>query len=87
MDLQNLIPKDYPHYFIKNVVDLVDCSKANLEFRGKPGKFPYLRELLLRLILMSVFDGGLSSREIERKTHTDIAHMYLAAMENHHIEQ
>ena len=29
---------------------------------------------------MSVFDGGLSSREIERKTHTDIAYMYLAAM-------
>ena len=30
---------------------------------------------------MSVFDGGLSSREIERKTRTDIAYMYLAAME------
>ena len=31
---------------------------------------------------MSVFDGGLSSREIERKTRTDIAYMYLAAMEH-----
>ena len=29
---------------------------------------------------MSVFDGGLSSREIERKTRTDIVYMYLAAM-------
>ena len=63
------------------MVDLIDCSKANREFRGTPGEFAYPRELLLRLILMSVFDGGLSSREIERKTHADIAYMYLAAME------
>ena len=69
------------------MVDLVDCSKVNPEFRGKPGEFAYPRELLLRLILMSVFDGGLSSREIERKTRIYIAYMYLAAMENHHIEQ
>ena len=82
MDLRNLIPEDHPCYFIKNVVDLIDCSKANNEFRGKPGEFAYPRELLLRLILMSVFDGGLSSREIERKTRTDIAYMYLAAMEH-----
>ena len=81
MDLRNLIPEGHPCYFIKNVVDLIDCSKANLEFRGKPGEFAYPRELLLRLILMSVFDDGLSSREIERKTRTDIAYMYLAAME------
>jgi len=31
---------------------------------------------------MSVFDGGLSSREIERKTKTDISYMYLAGMQN-----
>ena len=35
MDLRNLIHEDYPCYFIKNVVDLVDCSKVNQEFRGK----------------------------------------------------
>lgn len=52
-------------------------------FADKPGEFAYPRELLLRLILMSVFDGGLSSREIERKTRTDIAYMYLAGMQHH----
>jgi len=31
---------------------------------------------------MSIFNGGLSSREIDRKTRTDIVYMYLAAMEN-----
>lgn len=81
MDLRNLIPEDPPRYFIKNVVDLIDCSEANHESHGKPGEIAYPRELLHRLILMSVFDGGLSSREIERKTITDIAYIYLTAIE------
>lgn len=51
-------------------------------FADKPGEFAYPRELLLRLILMSIFDGGLSSHEIERKTRTDIAYMYLAGMQH-----
>ena len=70
MDLRKLIPKDHPCYFIKNVVDQIDCSEANREFADSPGEFAYPRELLLRLVLMSVFDGGLSSREIERRTQT-----------------
>lgn len=82
MDLRNLIPEDHPCYFIKNVVDQIDCSQVNRVFADKPGEFAYPRELLLRLILMSVFDGGLSSREIERKTRTDIAYMYLAGMQH-----
>lgn len=82
MDLRNLIPEDHPCYFIKNVVDQIDCWQANRVFADKPGEFAYPRELLLRLILMSVFDGGLSSREIERKTRTDIAYMYLAGMQH-----
>ena len=31
---------------------------------------------------MSVFDGGLSSREIERRTQTDVGYMYLAGMQH-----
>ena len=81
MDLRNLIPGDHPCYFIKNVVDQIDCSEANKEFRDKPGEPAYPREMLLRLVLMSVFDGGLSSREIERRIRTDIAYMYLAGMQ------
>ena len=76
MDLRNLIPKDHPCYFIKNVVDLIDCSEANREFIDTPGEAAYPREMLLRLVLMSVFDGGLSSREIERRTRTDESHRF-----------
>ena len=32
MDLSNLIPEGHPCYFIKNVVDQIDCSEANKEF-------------------------------------------------------
>ncbi|WP_296883028.1 transposase [uncultured Methanobrevibacter sp.] len=59
----------------------MDCSEANREFRDKSGELAYPREMLLRLVLMSVFDGGLSSREIERRTRIDIAYMYLAGMQ------
>ena len=82
MDLRKLIPKDHPCYFIKNVVDQIDCSEANREFADSPGEFAYPHELLLRIVLMSVFDGGLSSREIERRTQTDIGYMYLAGMQH-----
>lgn len=87
MDLRNLIPEDHPCYFIKNVVNQIDCSEANKEFRDKLGEPAYPREMLLRLIFMSVFDGGLSSREIERRTRTDIAYMYLAVCKNQFIGQ
>ena len=82
MDLKKLISKDHPCYFIKNVADYIDCSKANRKFANTPGEFAYPRELLLRLVLMSVFDGGLSSREIGRRTQTDVGYMYLAGMQH-----
>lgn len=83
----NFILEDYPCYFIKNGVDLVDCTKVNTEFRGKPGEFDYPHELLPPLILISVFNGRLSSREIERKIHTDIVYMHIAAMKKPSFEQ
>jgi len=82
MDLMKLIPKDHPCYFIKNVADNIDCSETNREFADTPGEFAYPRELLLRLVLMSVFDGVLSSREIERRTQVDVGYMYLASMQH-----
>ena len=82
MDLRKLIPKDHPCYFIKNVADYIDCSEANREFADTPSEFVYLRELLFGLVLMCVFDGGLSSREIERRTQTDVGYMYLSGMQH-----
>ncbi len=82
MDLRKVIPKDHPCYFIKNVADHIDCSEANRVFADTPGEFAYPRELLLRLVLMSFFDGWSSSREIEQRTQTDVGYMYLAGMQH-----
>ena len=81
MDLRNLIPEGHPRYFIKNMVDQIDCSEANREFHDNPGEAAYPREMLLRLVLMSVFDSGLSSREIGRRTRTDINYMCLTGIQ------
>ena len=73
MDLSNLIPEGHPCYFIKNVVDQIDCSEANKEFFViSLVNLLILVKYCLGLVWMSVFDGGLSSREIERRTRTDI---------------
>ncbi len=87
MDLRNLIPKDHPCYFIKNVVDLIDCSKANNEFRGKPGEFAYPRELLVRLILMSVLMGDCLQGKWKEKQELTLHICTLQQWNAHHTGQ
>ena len=81
LDLRELIPKDHPCYFIQNVVDEIDFSKVDLNYCYKAGKPAYSRKMLLRLVLMGAFDGGLSGRQVAAKAATDVSYMYLAGME------
>ena len=81
LDLRDLIPKDHPCYFIKNVVDTMDFTEVHKKFEGKPGESAYSRAMLLRVTLMGAFDGGLSSRDLEEQVNTNIAYMYLAGMQ------
>ena len=37
--------------------------------------------MLLRVVLMGAYDGGLSSRQLEEQVNTNIAYMYLAGMQ------
>ncbi|WP_295617237.1 transposase [uncultured Methanobrevibacter sp.] len=80
LDLRDLIPKDHPHYFIKNVVDTMDFTEVHKKFEGKPGESAYSRAMLLRVTLMGAFDGVLSSRDLEEQVNRNIAYMYLAGM-------
>ena len=81
LDLRDLIPKDHPCFFIKNVVDTMDFTEIHKKYEGKPGESAYSRAMLLRVTLMGAFDGGLSSRELEEQVNTNIAYMYLAGMQ------
>ena len=81
IDLKGLIPDDHPCYLILNVVDRIDFSEIDDKYRFNAGAHAYSRKMLLRLVLMASFDGGLSGREIERRSRTDISYMYLAGMQ------
>ena len=58
------------------MVDLIDCSKANQEFRGNPGEFAYPRELLLRLILMSVSMEDSLQEKLKENTYRHCIYVY-----------
>ena len=81
IDLKSLIPKDHPCYLVLNVVDRIDFTDIDDKYRFNAGAHAYSRKMLLRLVLMSSFDGGLSGREIERRSRTDIGYMYLTGMQ------
>ncbi|WP_225370593.1 transposase [Methanobrevibacter arboriphilus] len=82
IDLKNLIPDNHPCYLIQNIVERIDFTDIDDKYRFTAGAHAYSRKMLLRLVLMSSFDGGLSGREVERRSRTDIAYMYLAGMQN-----
>lgn len=44
---------------------IIDCSEAKRKFCDKLVKPIYPRKMLLELVLMSVFDGKISSHEIK----------------------
>lgn len=60
---------------------LIKLIVLNQAFAYKPGEFVYPRKMLFRLILMSILDERLSSRDIKRKTQMDVGYMYLAGMQ------
>ncbi|WP_409200292.1 IS1182 family transposase [Methanobrevibacter sp. DSM 116169] len=81
MDLRDLIPNDHPCYLVQNVVDRMDFTDVDDKYRFNPGAHAYSRKMLLRLVLMGSFDGGLSGRELERRSRTDVSYMYLAGLQ------
>jgi len=81
IDLKSLIPDDHPCYLVSNIVDRISFKSISGKYRFNAGAHAYSRKMLLRLVLMSFFDGGLSGREIERHARTDISYMYLAGMQ------
>lgn len=59
----------------------MDFSKVNANYRYKADKPTYSRKMLLRLVLIGIFDGGLSGRQVAAKADTDVSYIYLAGME------
>ena len=77
MNLRDWFFDDHPCYLVLNVVDRGDFTDVDDKYRFNPGAYVYSSKMLLRLILMSFFDGGLSGRELERRSKTDVGYMLL----------
>ena len=68
-------------------MDEIDFSKIGLNYCYKVGKPAYSRKMLLRLLLMGAFDGGLSGRQVTAKAATDVSYMYLTEWKSQISEQ
>jgi len=77
---QEWLPESHLAYFLMDVVDALDLSviraRYEAELRGYP---PYDPRMMLTLLIYGYCVGVRSSRQIERKTHEDVAFRVIAA--------
>ncbi len=77
---QEWLPESHLAYFLMDVVDALDLraipAKYEAELRGYP---PYDPRMMLTLLIYGYCVGVRSSRQIERKTHEDVAFRVIAA--------
>ena len=79
--LQDWLPERHLARFISDVVDGLDLSAIYVAYNRKDGRglAAYHPVMMVRLLLYGYCMGVASSRQIERRTHEDVAFRYLAA--------
>jgi transposase len=78
--LDDWLPEDHEARFISEVVDdLLDLSVIYDSYVKSDGAPPYSPSMMLKLLLFGYSTGVTSSREMERRCHTDVAFRWLAA--------
>ncbi|MDO5851043.1 MAG: transposase [Methanobacteriaceae archaeon] len=81
INLKEKIQEDDLCYFLENVVDSIDFSYIDKEYKVKCGQKAYSRKLLLRIVIMALFYQTYSSRKIAKLVRENIVFMYLAGMQ------
>jgi transposase len=77
---QEWLPKDHLAYFVLDLVKALDLSPIQSTYeREERGYPPYHPMMMLSLLLYGYCVGVRSSRQIERRTHEDVAFRVLAA--------
>ncbi len=79
--LMDWLPKGHLVYFILDVVERLDLSKIYAIYnkgdgRGQP---PYEPRMMTALLFYAYCTGVPSSRQIEKRTHEDVAFRVIAA--------
>ena len=78
--LDDWLPEDHEARFISDVVDtMLDLSCVYDSYTEASGAPPYDPEMMLKLLLYAYSIGVTSSREMERRCHTDVAFRWLSA--------
>jgi transposase len=78
--LMDWLPKGHLVYFIVDVVERLDISKIYASYEGDGrGQPPYDPGMMTALLLYAYCTGVPSSRQIEKKTHEDVAFRVIAA--------
>ena len=80
--LDDWLPENHEARFISDVVDnLLDLSCIYDSYTEASGAPPYDPTMMLKLLLFAYSIGVTSSREMERRCHTDVAFRWLSANE------
>src|ERR1035437_10175111 len=78
--LDDWLPENHEARFISEVVDtLLDLSCVYDSYTEASGAPPYDPAMMLKLLLFAYSIGVASSREMERRCHTDVAFRWLSA--------
>jgi transposase len=78
--LMDWLPKGHLAYFLLDVVEQLDLSNIYASYRGDGrGQPPYEPGMMTALLLYAYCTGVPSSRQIEKKTHEDVAFRVIAA--------
>src|SRR5271156_2216763 len=78
--LDDWLPEGHEARFISDVVDtMLDLSCVYDSYTEASGAPPYDPEMMLKLLLYAYSIGVTSSREMERRCHTDVAFRWLSA--------
>jgi len=78
--LDDWLPDDHEARFIGEVVDnLLDLSAIFDSYVEASGAPPFNPKMMLKLVLFGYSTGVTSSREMERRCHTDVAFRWLSA--------
>ena len=79
--LHDWLPENHLARFVADLVETLDLSAFYRSYEAKDGRgqAAYSPVLMVRLLVYGYCTGVVSSRQIEKRTHEDVAFRYLSA--------
>ena len=81
LDIRTMIPDNHVCFFVRKLVDCMDFSDVDCEFKDNPGQKAYPAAVLVRVIVLGMIYGIHSSRKLETIIRENIIFMYMAGFE------